>query len=165
VYSGVEMDILADGSLDFDDETLKQLDFVIASIHSSFQQSEEEIMKRLKTACENPYVRLIAHPTGRIVVKRKPYHVNMKELIQLAKNTGTALELNANPQRLDLNREHLEMAHAAGVPIAINTDAHDTKHLDFMSIGVRAATKAWLDKSAILNTKTAAEFKHFLQNK
>ncbi|MBA5745404.1 DNA polymerase/3'-5' exonuclease PolX, partial [Escherichia coli] len=72
---------LADGSLDFDDETLKQLDFVIASIHSSFQQSEEEIMKRLKTACENPYVRLIAHPTGRIVVKRKPYHVNMKELI------------------------------------------------------------------------------------
>ncbi|EAK9403688.1 DNA polymerase/3'-5' exonuclease PolX [Listeria monocytogenes] len=165
VYSGVEMDILADGSLDFDDETLEQLDFVIASIHSSFQQSEEEIMKRLKTACENPYVRLIAHPTGRIVVKRKPYHVNMKELIQLAKNTGTALELNANPQRLDLNREHLEMAHAAGVPIAINTDAHDTKHLDFMSIGVRAATKAWLDKSAILNTKTAAEFKQFIQNK
>lgn len=165
VYSGVEMDILPDGSLDFKDETLEQLDFVIASIHSSFGQSEQDIMKRLKTACENPYVRLIAHPTGRIIVKRKPYHVNMEALIELAKNTGTALELNANPQRLDLNRAHLELAHKAAVPIAINTDAHDTKHLDFMSLGVRAAKKAWLDKSAILNTKSAAEFKQFLQNK
>lgn len=165
VYSGVEMDILPDGSLDFEDETLEQLDFVIASIHSSFGQSEKEIMKRLKAACENPHIRLIAHPTGRIIVKRKPYHVNMKELIELAKNTGTALELNANPQRLDLNREHLELAQIAGVPVAINTDAHDTKHLDFMSLGVRAAKKAWLDKSMVLNTKSAAEFKQFLQNK
>lgn len=165
IYAGVEMDILPDGTLDFEDDVLKELDFVIASIHSSFSQTEAQIMKRLETACKNPYVRLIAHPTGRIIGKRHGYQVNMEKLIQLAAETGTALELNANPQRLDLAAAHLEAAKAAGVKIAINTDAHDKKHLDFMKIGVRAAKKGWLEQGDILNSMTKQAFRQFIQNK
>ncbi|WP_099221426.1 DNA polymerase/3'-5' exonuclease PolX [Listeria costaricensis] len=165
VYSGVEMDILTDARLDFEADFLQELDFVIASIHSGFGQTEAEIMARLKTACESPYVRLIAHPTGRIIVNRPPYRVNVPALIKLAKATNTALELNANPQRLDLNREHLLLAAEAGVKIAINTDAHDTKHLDFMNLGVRAARKAWLSPPQILNTMTKEAFRQFILNK
>lgn len=165
IYAGVEMDILPDGTLDFEDDVLKELDFVIASIHSSFSQTEAQIMKRLETACKNPYVRLIAHPTGRIIGKRPGYQVNMEKLIQLAAETGTALELNANPQRLDLAAAHLEAAKAAGVKIAINTDAHDKKHLDFMKIGVRAAKKGWLEQGDILNSMTKQAFRQFIQNK
>lgn len=165
IYAGVEMDILPDGTLDFEDDVLKELDFVIASIHSSFSQTEAQIMKRLETACKNPYVRLIAHPTGRIIGKRPGYQVNMEKLIQLAAETGTALELNANPQRLDLAAAHLEAAKAAGVKIAINTDAHDKKHLDFMKIGVRAAKKGWLEQGDILNSMTKEAFRQFIQNK
>ncbi|MBC2163499.1 DNA polymerase/3'-5' exonuclease PolX [Listeria booriae] len=165
ILSGIEMDILPDGSLDFDDSLLQDLDFVIASIHSSFSQSEEEIMKRLRTACENPYVHLIAHPTGRVIGRRDGYNVNVEALIELAAETGTALELNANPQRLDLTAKYLELAKERDVPIAINTDAHDTKHLDFMEIGVRAATKGWLAKENVLNTRNKADFLAFIKNK
>lgn len=165
ILSGIEMDILPDGSLDFDDSLLQDLDFVIASIHSSFSQSEEEIMKRLRTACENPYVHLIAHPTGRVIGRRDGYNVNVETLIDLAAETGTALELNANPQRLDLTAKYLELAKERDVPIAINTDAHDTKHLDFMEIGVRAATKGWLAKENVLNTRSKADFLAFIKNK
>lgn len=165
ILSGIEMDILPDGSLDFDDSLLQDLDFVIASIHSSFSQSEEEIMKRLRTACENPYVHLVAHPTGRVIGRRDGYNVNVEALIELAAETGTALELNANPQRLDLTAKYLELAKERDVPIAINTDAHDTKHLDFMEIGVRAATKGWLAKENVLNTRSKADFLAFIKNK
>lgn len=165
ILSGIEMDILPDGSLDFDDSLLQDLDFVIASIHSSFSQSEEEIMKRLRTACENPYVHLIAHPTGRVIGRRDGYNVNVEALIELAAETGTALELNANPQRLDLTAKYLELAKEHDVPIAINTDAHDTKHLNFMEIGVRAATKGWLAKENVLNTRSKADFLAFIKNK
>ncbi|MBC1473231.1 DNA polymerase/3'-5' exonuclease PolX [Listeria grandensis] len=164
ILSGVEMDILPDGTLDFEDDLLKDLDFVIASIHSSFSQSEEEIMKRLQTACENPYVHLIAHPTGRVIGRRDPYNVNVEALIEMAAKTGTALELNANPQRLDLTAKYLELAAEKRVPIAINTDAHDTTHLDFMEIGVRAATKGWLSKENILNTMGKQDFLAFIKN-
>ncbi|EUJ43523.1 DNA polymerase/3'-5' exonuclease PolX [Listeria riparia] len=165
IFSGIEMDILPDGSLDFDDSLLQDLDFVIASIHSSFSQSEEEIMKRLRTACENPYVHLIAHPTGRVIGRRDGYNVNVEALIKLAAETGTALELNANPQRLDLTAKYLELAKEHHVPIAINTDAHDTRHLDFMEIGVRAATKGWLAKGDVLNTRSKTDFLAFIKNK
>ncbi|WP_185394982.1 DNA polymerase/3'-5' exonuclease PolX [Listeria fleischmannii] len=165
VYHGVEMDILTDAALDFSDEVLQKLDFVIASIHSGFSGSEKEIMKRLETAVHNPYVRLIAHPTGRVIGRRNPYLVNMDELVKMAQDTNTALELNANPERLDLNAEHLQLAKENHVKIAINTDAHDTRHLDFMKLGVRAATKGWLSKEDILNTMSREAFKQFLQKK
>ncbi|EUJ44378.1 hypothetical protein PROCOU_13773 [Listeria rocourtiae FSL F6-920] len=164
ILSGIEMDILPDGSLDFEDDLLKDLDFVIASIHSSFSQTEEEIMNRLQVACENPYVHLIAHPTGRVIGRRDPYNVNVEQLIQMAAKTGTALELNANPQRLDLTAKYLELATEYGVRVAINTDAHDTQHLDFMEIGVRAATKGWLSKENVLNTMGKEDFLAFIKN-
>jgi DNA polymerase (family 10) len=163
LYAGTEMDILPDGSLDFDEEVLKKLDFVIASIHSSFTQSQDKIMARLHTAMQNPYVHMIAHPTGRIIEDRAGYNPDIAQLIEWAKEYGKILELNANPYRLDLCVEHLEMAVAAGVPVAINTDAHDTVHLRFMDIGVRYANKAWLKKDMIVNTWTREQFEAFIR--
>lgn len=163
LFKGTEMDILPDGSLDFDDDVLKELDFVIASIHSSFTQSQDKIMARLLTAMQNPYVHMIAHPTGRIIADRDGYNPDIKQLIAWAKEYGKILELNANPYRLDLCVEHLEMALAAGVPIAINTDAHDIAHLRFMDIGVRYANRAWLPKDMIVNTWTRDQFEAFIR--
>lgn len=163
LYAGTEMDILPDGSLDFDDEVLRKLDFVIASIHSSFTQSQDKIMARLHTAMQNPYVHMIAHPTGRIIEDRAGYNPNIAQLIEWAKEYGKILELNANPYRLDLCVEHLEMAVAAGVPVAINTDAHDIAHLRFMDIGVRYANRAWLKKDMIVNTWTREQFESFIR--
>jgi len=165
ILSGIEMDILPDGSLDFDDELLSEVDIVIASIHSSFSQSREKIMERLKTALNNPHVDLIAHPTGRLIGRRDGYDVDVDELIELAKETNTALELNANPHRLDLSAEYLKKAQAAGVHIMINTDAHNIEMLEHMSIGVSTAMKAHLHKSTVLNTKSIDELLAFLQRK
>lgn len=163
LYTGTEMDILPDGSLDFEDDVLKELDFVIASIHSSFTQSQDKIMARLLTAMQNPYVHMIAHPTGRIIEDRNGYNPDMGQLITWAKEYGKILELNANPYRLDLCVEHLEMALAAGVPVAINTDAHDIAHLRFMDIGVRYANRAWLKRDMIVNTWTREQFEAFIR--
>ncbi|MEK4028595.1 DNA polymerase/3'-5' exonuclease PolX [Pseudobacillus sp. FSL P4-0506] len=162
ILSGIEMDILPDGTLDYDDEILSQLDFVIASIHSSFSQPCETIMERLKTALLNPHVDLIAHPTGRLIGRRDGYDVDMERLIQLAKETNTALELNANPHRLDLSAEHLKQAQAAGVKIFINTDAHAIEHLDFMEVGAKAARKGWLRSETVVNTYSKEEFLAFI---
>ncbi|MFJ7950219.1 DNA polymerase/3'-5' exonuclease PolX [Lysinibacillus sp. NPDC096418] len=163
LYAGTEMDILPDGTLDFEDDVLRKLDFVIASIHSSFTQSQDKIMARLHTAMQNPYVHMIAHPTGRIIEDRAGYNPDMEQLITWAKEYGKILELNANPYRLDLCVEHLEMAVAAGVPVAINTDAHAIDQLRFMDIGVRYANKAWLKKDMIVNTWTPEQFEAFIR--
>ncbi|KKB34818.1 DNA polymerase/3'-5' exonuclease PolX [Bacillus thermotolerans] len=162
ILSGIEMDILPDGTLDYDDDVLSQLDFVIASIHSSFSQPKETIMDRLRTALENPYVHLIAHPTGRLLGRREGYEVDMDELITLAKQTNTALELNANPHRLDLSAENLRKAQEAGVKIFINTDAHATEHLEFMEVGTKAARKGWLRPETVINTYGIEEFLAFV---
>lgn len=152
IFAGVEMDILPDGRLDFDNDFLKEMDFVIAAIHSSFNQSEQQIMKRLNTALENPYVSLIAHPTGRLIGRRDGYKVNMEQLILRAKETDTALEINANPSRLDLSATFVEQAQAAGVTIAINTDAHSYQMLDHMQYGVSTAQRGWILKNTVMNT-------------
>ncbi|ARD47126.1 DNA polymerase/3'-5' exonuclease PolX [Sporosarcina sp. P33] len=152
VFCGTEMDILPDGRLDFDDEILKQLDFVIASIHSSFNQPQEQIMERLYAACKNPYVHMIAHPTGRIIGQREGYNPDIDQLITWAGEYGKILEVNASPYRLDLRTEHLIQAKNAGVLIAINTDAHATEQLDIMPIGVEYAQKAWLPAEQVINT-------------
>lgn len=162
VLAGIEMDILPDGTLDYEDDVLEQLDLVIASIHSSFSQAEDVIMDRLKTALSNPHVDIIAHPTGRIVGERKGYAVNMDKLIELAAETNTALELNANPHRFDLSAENVEKAQERGVTLVINTDAHDSIHLDFMDLGVQVARKGWLRKENVLNTKSYDELVAFL---
>ncbi|MFJ5768390.1 DNA polymerase/3'-5' exonuclease PolX [Psychrobacillus sp. NPDC093180] len=163
IFAGTEMDILPDGSLDFEDELLKQLDFVIASIHSSFSQPQEKIMERLYNAITNPYVHMIAHPTGRIIEQRNGYNPDVPTLIEWARENGKVLELNANPYRLDLQTEYLKLAQEKGVPIAINTDAHHIAQLKYMDIGVRYAQKAWLHKETIVNTWTLEKFKQFIK--
>jgi len=162
IFKGVEMDILPDGTLDYDDELLAEMDLVIASIHSSFSQPQHVIMKRLETALMNQHVDIIAHPTGRLIGRRAGYEVDIDQLIELAKKTNTALELNANPARLDLRMEHLMKANAAGVTLVINTDAHNTAMLDDMKTGVTAARKGWTPKANVLNTRSFEEVQAFL---
>lgn len=158
IFCGTEMDILPDATLDFDDELLAELDFVIAAIHTSFTQTEEQIMERMHTAMKNPHVDMIAHPTGRIIGKRDGYRVNMTQIIQWAKQYGKILELNANPYRLDVKKDYLLEAVEAGVKIAINTDAHAIDQLDFMEIGTNYAKKAWIKKEQVVNTWSTAKF-------
>lgn len=165
IFCGTEMDILPDGSLDFEDSLLEQLDFVIASIHSNFAQTKEEIMERLYRALSNPHVHMIAHPTGRIIGERDGYEVDIPQLMEWAKTYGKILELNANPHRLDLKTEYLVLAQEMGVNIAINTDAHAIDHLNFMETGVHYAQKAWLNKEHIVNTWTVEQFKRFIKQK
>ncbi|MDM8100508.1 DNA polymerase/3'-5' exonuclease PolX [Oceanobacillus oncorhynchi] len=161
IFSGVEMDILPDGSLDFEDDFLKEMDFVIGAIHSSFQQSEEEIMHRLTNALENPYVSIIAHPTGRLIGRRDGYKVNLEKLIEKAKETNTALEINANPNRLDLSHEWAKKAQEAGVNLVIDTDAHNYQMLEHMQYGVATARKGWIKPSTVINTWTKEELAAF----
>ncbi|WP_248509229.1 DNA polymerase/3'-5' exonuclease PolX [Sporosarcina sp. NCCP-2222] len=160
IFTGTEMDILPDGRLDFEDDLLEELDFVIASIHSNFNQSREQIMERLHSAISNPHVDMIAHPTGRIIGQREGYDVDVPQLIEWAKQYGKILELNANPHRFDLAVDYLAMAQEqeAGVKIAINTDAHATDQLRYMDIGVRYAQKAWLKKETVVNTWPLEQF-------
>lgn len=166
IFSGVEMDILPDGQLDFSNEFLKEMDYVIAAIHSSFNQSEEEIMSRLYTALDHPYVDLIAHPTGRLIGRREGYQVNLEKLMERAKETNTALEINANPNRLDLSAEWARKAQAMGVTLAINTDAHNYEMFDHMKYGVGTARKGWVQKETVLNTwSKQALIEYFNRNK
>lgn len=162
ILAGVEMDILPDGTLDYDDELLNEMDFVIASIHSSFSQPRETIMERLKTALVNAHVDLIAHPTGRLIGRREGYDVDVDLLIELAKETNTALELNANPHRLDLAPEYLKKAQEAGVMLAINTDAHKVDMLNHMEIGVSTAKKGWIQRKSVLNAMDLDQLMKFL---
>ncbi|QIY37270.1 DNA polymerase/3'-5' exonuclease PolX [Staphylococcus hominis] len=162
IYSGTEMDILPDGSLDYEDDILSQLDYVIAAIHQSFNQSEEEIMKRLEHACRNPYVRHIAHPTGRIIERREGYQPNIEQLMQLAEETQTVMEINANPKRLDLNAATVKKY--PNIKLTINTDAHHVDHLDFIKYGVATAQKGFVNKDRVINTMTRDAFKNFINN-
>lgn len=163
LYRGTEMDILPEGSLDFEDDVMRELDFVIASIHSSFSQPQEKIMERLHTAMRNPYVHMIAHPTGRIIGQRTGYDPDVPQLIDWAAEYGKILELNANPYRLDLAAEYLQIAIEKNVPIAINTDAHAIDQLRFMDIGVKYAQKAWVKKELIVNTWNLNQFEEFIR--
>ncbi|MFZ3576359.1 DNA polymerase/3'-5' exonuclease PolX [Virgibacillus sp. DJP39] len=165
VFAGVEMDILPDGTLDFDNEFLKEMDFVIGAIHSSFNQTEEKIMKRLENAMENPYVTFIAHPTGRVIGRRSGYPVDMNKLFQLAKETNTALEINANPNRLDISAEWARKAQENDVMVVVNTDAHSFQMLDDMKHGVGIARKGWIEKSNVLNTWSKEKLIQFMQQK
>ncbi|WP_087971849.1 DNA polymerase/3'-5' exonuclease PolX [Oceanobacillus rekensis] len=166
IFAGVEMDILPDGTLDFSDAFLSEMDYVIGAIHSSFSQSEEKIMKRLNNALENPYVSLIAHPTGRLIGRRPGYKVNVEKLIEKAKETNTALEINANPNRLDLSSDWIRKVQEAGVTIAINTDAHSYPMLDHMKYGVGVARKGWVRKDMVMNTWTKEKLiEYFNRNK
>lgn len=151
ILHGTELDIRGDGSLDFPDEVLEELDIVVASIHSGFRQPREKITARICSAMRNPYVHIIAHPTGRLIGERDPYEVDLEEVVRVARETGTALEINSYPMRLDLNDTWARRAKEAGVLLAINTDAHVLNQFDTLSFGVSIARRGWLEKGDILN--------------
>ena len=151
VLKGAEVDIRADGRLDLGEACLAGLDVVVASVHSGFKQPEEQITRRILSAIRNPYVSVIAHPTGRLIGEREAYSVDMEAVMREAARYGVALEVNAYPERLDLNDGNLRMAKEYGVPIMINTDTHITSHLDYMSYGVSMARRGWVEKKDVLN--------------
>jgi DNA polymerase (family 10) len=163
LLAGIEVDIKSDGQMDLPDDVLKEMDIVVASIHSGFRQNKEKLTKRLVAAMKNPYVSVIAHPTGRLIGERDPYDVDMKEVLNVASETGTALELNAYPLRLDINDTYARMAKEKNVSIVINTDTHVTDQFDFMSYGVSIARRGWLEKKDILNTLTYNNLKKALK--
>ncbi len=155
---GTEMEIRADATLDFDDDTLAWLDFVIASLHVSMRQPREQATQRLLNAIRNPHVDLIAHPTNRLLPDRAGADLDMDAVFAAALENGTALEINSNPSRLDLEDTYARRAAEMGIPIAINTDAHHESHLDFLDYGVANARRAWLTKEQVLNTWPEKKF-------
>jgi DNA polymerase (family 10) len=151
LFAGVECDILRNGSLDFDDETLADLDYVVASVHSAFNLSEGEMTRRIIRAISNPYITMLAHPTGRLLLKREPYVVDIPALLDAAAETGTWMEINAAPKRLDLDWRWWQLAKDKGVRCVINPDAHRTERLQELRFGVGVARKGWLTKSDVMN--------------
>ncbi len=164
IFRGIESDILPDGSLDYDEEILRRFDFVIASVHSSFGLSRADQERRITRAMENPYTTMLGHPTGRLLLSRDGYAVEMKTLIDRAAATGVILELNASPYRLDIDWRHLKYAKAGGVLIAINPDAHAVAGLQEIDYGVGIARKGWQEKKDVVNTRTAEEVAALFQN-
>lgn len=152
ILTGIEVDILLDGTLDFSDEILQKLDIVIASIHTGFKQDTSLITNRLISACKNPYVDIIAHPTGRLLTRRPAYNVDMDRVLEVAADTGTILEINSSPQRLDLNDILVKKAKKLGIKIAINTDAHSPESLKDIVYGVGVARRGWLEARDVINT-------------
>jgi DNA polymerase (family 10) len=158
IFAGIEVDILADGDLDLSDEVLAQMDIVIASVHSVFHQEPAKMTERLLKAIENPNTSIIGHPTGRIQLRRDSYPFDMYAVLTAAAKHRVAMELNAYPDRLDLNDVHLRQAKQRGVKIVINTDAHHTSHLEKIRYGILQARRAWLTKDDVLNTLPEAKF-------
>jgi len=152
IWAGAEVDILGQGRLDYSDSLLKQFDIVLVSVHSRMTQPGEEMTERLLKALENPYVRIMGHPTGRQVLKRDPFNFDLERVFDAAKRLGVILELNGNPERLDLCDRHVKLARDKGMKLIISTDAHHPEHLKFMRYGVMTARRGWMEKSSILNT-------------
>jgi DNA polymerase (family 10) len=158
IFAGIEVDILADGALDLSDEVLSQMDLVIASVHSHFNQEGAKMTERLLKAIENPNTSILGHPTGRQLLRRDAYPFDMNAILQAAAKHKVAMELNSYPDRLDLNDVHLRQAKQHGVKIVINTDSHHTSHLNKIRYGVLQARRAWLTKEDVLNTMPADRF-------
>lgn len=165
VFHGVEMDIRSDGTLDLPDEVLAQLDFVIASLHFSLNQERSVITRRLLNAIENPHVDLIGHPRGQLIEKRAPADLDMDAVFEAALKHGTALEINANPARLDLEAQYARRAVEMGVLLAINTDAHRAEELDLLSFGVLTARRAWVEARHVINTWPLEHFVTWLNHR
>jgi DNA polymerase (family X) len=158
VFTGIEVDILADGALDLNDEVLAQMDVVIASVHSRFDQSRDEMTARVLRAIENPHTRILGHPTGRMLLRREPFALDLGAVLRRAAELGVAVEHNAAPERLDLSDRDLRLAREQGCRIVINTDAHNLRDLDKMTYGLRQLRRAWLGPEDVLNTRGPDEF-------
>jgi DNA polymerase (family 10) len=154
VLSGIELNIDSKGEVDYSDDILKEFDIVVASVHGGFSQSKEQITNRILSSMNNKYIDIIGHPTGRIIGKRPPYKVDIERIINEAKNTGTFLELNSFPDRLDLKDDHLRIAKEIGAKIAISTDAHIASQMILINYGVATAQRGWLSKDNVVNTQS-----------
>ncbi len=165
ILAGTEVDILADGSLDFESKILAELDFVVASIHSGMGSPREKVTMRTLKAMDNPYANCIAHPTGRLLGEREPMDIDIAAVIKHAAQTHTAFEVNANPYRLDLKDTHCKMAIEAGVMLTISTDAHNIDNLTLMEYGVATAARGWVTKSSVLNASPASKIKSWVDSK
>ena len=165
LLSGIEMEILADGTLDYPDELLARLDLVIASLHTSMRQDRERVTRRLLNAIRNPHVDIIAHPTNRLLGEREPADLDLDAVLKAAAEHGTALEINANPRRLDLNDIYARRAADMGIPITINTDAHSPADLGYTFYGAAAARRAWITAPQVINTWETEKLLGWLQNR
>jgi DNA polymerase (family 10) len=163
LLAGIECDILEDGTLDLSHDCLAQLDYVVASVHSRFNQDEGQMTDRLLKALECPWVDALGHPTGRLLLKREPVKYDMEQVTTAAARHGVAMEINCQPHRLDLNDSHARLAHQRGAPIIISTDAHSVGELGNLQWGVLMARRAWLDAGAVLNTRTIDAFRPLLR--
>lgn len=159
ILAGIEVDILADGALDLSDDVLAQMDIVIASVHSHFAQERAQMTDRVVKAISSPHVSLLGHPTGRLLLRRDAFALDMDAVMKAAAQHKVAMELNSYPDRLDLSDVHLRMARERGIPIVINTDAHHTTHMDMIKYGVLQARRAWLTPANVLNTLPPEKFK------
>jgi DNA polymerase (family 10) len=158
VLAGAEVDILKDGSLDYTDEILAQLEVVVCSIHSYFNLDRAAMTERMLAAIENPYTQIIAHPTGRLLLRRDPIDYDMEKILEACAEHGVAMECNSYPDRLDLKDVYLRMCKERGVKVVISTDSHNAANLTFIRHGVTMARRGWLEKKDVINTLPTAEF-------
>ncbi len=165
ILKSCEVDILEDGSLDLPDEVLAELDLTVCSIHSHFALSSKKQTERIIRAMDNPYCNILAHPTTRLINQREPLQIDLEKIILAAKDRNCILEINAQPDRCDLNDSNARLAKEMGVKLAVSTDSHNIEQLNYMQLGIYQARRAWLEKNDVINTRSLAEFKKLLQRK
>jgi len=165
ILHGCELNIAKDGTVDYDPEFLAGFDLLVASVHSYFRLSAEEQTKRLITAIENPLVNVIGHPSGRMIGRRAPIEMDFRAVCEAAIRTGTALEVNSFPDRLDLRDDHVRWAVEAGVTLSVDTDSHAPKHMDNIRYGIATAQRGWATKANVLNTRTLKQLLDFVARK
>ena len=163
VLKAIELDILADGALDLPDEILSELDLTVCSVHYNFNLSREKQTERIIRAMDNPHFNILAHPTGRLINKRESYEVDLERLLAAAKDRGCFMELDAQPDRLDLADIYCKLAKDMGVKLAIDTDAHSIRDLAFMRYGIDQARRGWLEPDDVLNTRTLKDLRKLLK--
>jgi DNA polymerase (family 10) len=164
LFKGTEVDILPDGALDWSDSVLARFDYVVASVHSKFTMTEREATKRIIAAIKNKHVTMLGHPTGRLLLQREGYPVNMNDVINAAADYGTIIEINAHPFRLDLDWRYCKLAKERGVKISINPDAHSTRGLEDVRYGIGIARKGWLTRADVINTRSVRHVTSLLTN-
>jgi DNA polymerase (family 10) len=165
ILKGAEVDILDDGSLDLDDDTLAELDVVVVSVHSRFNMSKAAMTRRIVRALQHPRAHILGHPTGRLIGRREPYPVDMAEVVKAARDYGVLLEINAQPDRLDLNDVHVQLAREAGVKVVISTDAHRIQELDCIRYGVDQARRGWCEPADVANTRHLGAFRRLIEKR
>ncbi len=165
VFHGTEMEIRADGTLDFPDDVLDTLDFVIASLHVGLRQPREQVTARILNAINNPHVDLIGHPRGQLILERDPADLDMDQVFAAARQSGIALEINANPHRLDLEAQYARRAVELGIPLCIDTDAHRIEQMDLLRYGIITARRGWVEAKSVINTWSLDQFLEWVERR